>query len=80
MEVKSADRSEKKMSFDVFINFDGDCSAALEFYAGVFGLETPAHIMTYGQSPDGGFAEADKDRVLYASLPIFGSNMMFSDS
>ena len=67
------------MSFDVFINFDGDCRAALEFYAGVFGLEVPTHIMTYGQNPGGGVADADKDRILYASLPIFGCNVMFSD-
>lgn len=70
---------DKKMSFDVFINFDGNCRAALEFYAGVFNLEMPAHIMTYGQNPAGGFAEADKNRILYTTLPIFGCNVMFSD-
>lgn len=67
------------MSFDVFLNFDDDCLAALGFYAGVFGLEVPAHIMTYGENPGGGVSEADKDRILYASLPIFGCNVMFSD-
>lgn len=67
------------MSFDVFINFNGDCRDALEFYAEVFGLETPTHIMTYGQNPGGAVAEADIDRILYASLPIFGCNVMFSD-
>jgi PhnB protein len=72
------------MSFDVFINFDGDCRAAIEFYAGVFKLELPTQIMTYGQNPgadslSGGAADADKDRILYATLPIFGCNVMFSD-
>lgn len=66
------------MSFDVFINFDGDCRAALEFYAGVFGVEMPTRIMTYGQNP-GGSAEVDKDRILYTFMPIFGCNVMFSD-
>ena len=67
------------MSFDVFINFDGDCSAALEFYAGVFKLKKPESIMTYGQAPGFTGPEADKDRIVYANLPIFGCNVMFSD-
>jgi PhnB protein len=67
------------MSLNVFINFDGDCRLALEFYANVFELEIPENIMTYGQVPDSGFAEADQDRILYANLPILGSSTMFSD-
>jgi PhnB protein len=66
------------MSFDVFLTFDGDCRKALEFYAEVFKQEMPQQIMTYGQNPEGA-SEADKDRILYASMPIMGMNMMFSD-
>jgi PhnB protein len=65
------------MSFDVFLSFDGDCREALDFYSKVFN-QKPANLMTYGQNPDG-VAEADKDRILYASMPIYGSNVMFSD-
>lgn len=67
------------MTFDVFLNFDGDCRNALEFYANVFNLDMPENIITYGQTPGFTMAEADKDRILYASLPIFGCNVMFSD-
>ena len=67
------------MSFDVFLSFDGDCRAALEFYAGVFKLDMPAHIMTYGDAPGISIPDTDKDRIIYASLPIFGCNVMFSD-
>jgi PhnB protein len=66
------------MSFDVFLTFDGDCRKALEFYAGVFKQEMPQKIMTYGQNPDGA-SKADKDRIIYAVMPIFGMNVMFSD-
>jgi PhnB protein len=66
------------MSFDVFLSFGGDCRLALEFYAKVFKQKMPEHIMTYGQNPAGS-AEADKDRILYASIPICGCNVMFSD-
>ena len=67
------------MSFDVFLNFDGDCRAAVEFYASVFKLKMPEHIMTYGEIPGGEVTDADKNRILYTSLPIFGCNVMFSD-
>ena len=67
------------MSFDVFLNFDGDCREALEFYAGVFKLDLPERIMTFGQAPGVSVPEADKNRIIYASLPIFGCNVMFSD-
>jgi len=67
------------MSFDVFLNFDGDCRQALEFYSSVFSLEMPANIMTYGQAPGFDVSEEARERVLYASLPIFGCNVMFSD-
>jgi PhnB protein len=66
------------MSLDVFLSFNGECRSALDFYAGVFGSR-PGDVMTYGQNPEGGAAEADKDRVLYAYLPVFGANVMFSD-
>ena len=67
------------MSIDVFLNFDGDCREAIEFYAGVFKLEMPERIMTYGQAPGVNVPDSAKDRIIYASLPIFGSNVMFSD-
>jgi PhnB protein len=64
------------MSFDVFLNFDGNCHEAIRFYAGVFNAE-PSSIMTYGDAP--GTSSADKARIIYASIPIFGHNVMFSD-
>ncbi|MCL2558454.1 MAG: VOC family protein [Treponema sp.] len=65
--------------FDVFFNFDGDCREAMEFYARVFGEKIPERIMTYDQMP-GGCPPADNGRILYASMPIFGCNVMFSDA
>ena len=67
------------MSFDVFLNFDGDCREAMEFYAAAFRLEMPERIMTYGDAPGFEGPEADRGRIIYASLPIFGCNVMFSD-
>lgn len=67
------------MSFDVFLNFDGDCRQAIDFYRGVFCPDAPEHSMTYGQAPGFAGPEADRDRIIYATLPIFGHNVMLSD-
>jgi PhnB protein len=66
------------MIFDLYLFFDGDCRAAMDFYAKVFGVDAPTNIMTYGQNP-GGSSAADQDRVLYAAMPLFGMSVMFSD-
>ncbi|GHU51060.1 VOC family protein [Clostridia bacterium] len=65
------------MLLDVFLFFDGDCREAVGFYSNSFGLIQPI-LMTYGQNPTG-CPEEDMDRILYAMLPVCGSNMMFSD-
>ncbi len=66
------------MKFDVFLNFDGNCREAVAFYAQVFKTPEP-QFMTYGDAPGSSPNEQDADRILYACLPIFGCNMMFSD-
>ena len=65
------------MSLDVFLTFNGECRSALEFYAQVFN-QKPDQVMTFGQNPDGS-AEKDKDKIMYACIPIHGCNVMFSD-
>ncbi len=70
------------MKFDLFINFDGNCQEAVEFYARVFRSEVK-DLMTYGQTPPGeGYEvpEADKERIMYACVPIFGCDVMFCDT
>lgn len=70
------------MSVDLFINFDGNCREAVEFYAGVFRSEWPARFMTFGEMPpDPRFpiTEEMRDLVMYAALSVAGSNLMFSD-
>jgi len=69
------------MLLELFINFDGNCREAVEFYAKVFKSEV-GNLMTYGQTPPGEnyeVPEADKDRIMYAGVPIGGIVVMFSD-
>jgi PhnB protein len=70
------------MAVDVYINFKGNCRAAVEFYAEVFGTEKP-RIMTFGDAPPNpefALAEETKNLVMHALLNIKGSNIMFSDT
>ncbi len=70
------------MSFSLFINFNGNCREALDFYAKVFKSEVQ-RLMTYGEMPlDPNFtvSEEDKDKILYAQIPICGCIVMFCDN
>ena len=50
------------MKFELFINFDGNCREAIEFYAKVFKSEAK-NLCTYGQAPpDPNYPVADADR------------------
>ncbi len=67
------------MSLDVFVNFDGECRAALDFYGTVFDA-TPTGVMTYADNPEADtVAPEDRDRILYAGLAVGGHVVMFSD-
>lgn len=66
------------MAFSLFINFDGNCRKAVEFYTEVFQTEKPV-FMTYGEAPTGDAAPEDKDRIMYTELLIGGVYVMFMD-
>ena len=69
------------MAVDIYLNFNGNCREAAEFYAEVFGTEKP-EIMTFGEAPpnpDYKLPEEAKDLVMHTRLNISGSNVMFSD-
>ena len=69
------------MQLELFINFDGNCREAVEFYAKVFNSSVN-NLMTYGDAPpDPNYTvpEADKNRIMYAGVPICGIVVMFMD-
>lgn len=70
------------MAVQVYINFNGNCREAVEFYADVFGSGKP-QIMTFGEAPPNPeypLPEEAKDLVLHTRLEISGSTVMFSDT
>ena len=69
------------MAINVYINFNGNCREAVEFYAQVFGTEKPK-IMTYGETPpdpEYPLPEEAKNLIMHTRFNITGSTIMFSD-
>lgn len=69
------------MSVNPYINFNGNCREAVEFYSEVFGAEGQ-QIMTFGEMPTGPdfiLPEEAENLVLHTWLKIYGSKVMFSD-
>ncbi|MDV0446728.1 hypothetical protein MsAg5_05800 [Methanosarcinaceae archaeon Ag5] len=69
------------MVLQAFINFNGNCREAVEFYAKTFGVEKQ-QMMTFGDMPNPDFPMDDdvKKRIVYTFLNIDGHNLMFSDT
>ena len=68
-------------SFQLFISFNGECREAVEFYSKVFKSDV-LNLMTYSQMPPDSnctMPEADKDKIMYCSIQIFGFTIMFAD-
>lgn len=66
------------MSLNPYINFNGNCREAVNFYSDIFKTEKPI-IMTYGESHNGELGEEVKDLVMHTYLNIQGLTIMFSD-
>ena len=67
------------MSLSIYLNFDGNCREAFEFYRSVFGGEFSI-VQTFADGPpDMGVPEEAKDQIMHVSYPIGSSVLMGSD-
>ena len=68
------------MALSIYLNFNGNCREAFEFYRSVFGGEFD-NIQTFGDGPGDFLVPADeRDHVMHVSLPVGGSVLMGSDT
>lgn len=70
------------MGVELYINFNGNCREAVEFYKEAFNTEEPK-FMTFGEAPpnpDFVIPEEAKNLVMHTELTIAGSRVMFSDT
>ncbi len=67
---------------NVYLNFNGNCEEAFNFYKSVFGGEF-GYLGRFGEMPETeGYkvAEADKNKIMHVSLAIGNSILMGSDT
>lgn len=63
-------------SLHPYINFNGNCEEAFNFYKSVFGGEFQ-HIGRYSEMPaEYGIAEADSNLIMHVSLPISKNSVL----
>lgn len=64
------------MKLNTYLNFDGNCLEAFEFYKSVFGGEfVQGGAMKMSDLPDFQVSDAEKDRVMHIALQV-GENML----
>src|SRR5262245_28789192 len=69
------------MPVEPYLNFDGRCEEAVEFYKKAIGAEV-LMLMRVGDSPEkppGGITPGTENKIMHACLRIGGSNVMASD-
>lgn len=70
------------MSVSLYLNFNGNCREAVDFYADVFEIEKN-EVMTFKdapQNPNMPIPKEAEDLIMHTYLNISGCKMMFSDS
>ena len=69
------------MNLNTYLNFNGDCRAAFEFYRSVFGGEF-SFLVTFADGPPElpPIADAEKGLIMHVSLPVGDSVLMGNDN
>lgn len=58
-----------------YLNFNGNCAEAFDFYKSVFGTEYIA-VMRYGDMPGEGLPETAKEKIMNIALPIHENTLL----
>ncbi len=66
------------MKLNPYLNFDGDAEEAFRFYQSIFGGELVIQKMSDAPGTEG-LPDAEKNRVMHASLPLGDQYLMASD-
>ena len=67
------------MQVQPYLNFDGRCEEALDFYRGALGAEVTM-LMRFKESPEPGMVSpGSEDKVLHASFRVGEATVMASD-
>lgn len=61
---------------NVYLNFDGNCEEAFQFYRSVFGGDF-AYLGRFNEMPSEGVSEEEKNKIMHVTLPISTETMLF---
>ena len=69
------------MNLNTYLNFNGDCRAAFEFYRSVFGGDF-TFLVTFAAGPADlpPLSDAEKGLIMHVSLPVGDSVLMGNDN
>jgi PhnB protein len=69
------------MPVEPYLNFDGRCEEAIEFYKKALGAEVVMllRVSDSPEQPPGGIKPGTENKIMHASLRIGGTNVMASD-
>jgi PhnB protein len=68
------------MAVQIYINFDGNCEEAVNYYAKIFEQPSPVFMRFKDQpSPDYPLTDEAGNRIMHTELKIEGDTIMFSD-
>jgi PhnB protein len=70
------------MAVSLYLNFNGNCREAVDFYADVFNVEKN-EVMTFGegpQNPENPLPKEAENLIMHTFLNISGMKIMFSDT
>lgn len=67
------------MEFNPYLNFNGNCEEAFNFYAKTLGGKI-LFKMTHGETPEGHKVPEMKDKIMHATLQIGNQLIMGSDA
>lgn len=63
-------------TLNAYLNFNGNCEDAFNFYASILGNESPT-FDRFGDGPDAPhLADSDRNKIMHASLPIGQGNVL----
>ncbi|MBB5518611.1 VOC family protein [Amphiplicatus metriothermophilus] len=67
------------MSLNIYLNFNGTCAEAFDFYRSVFGGDFGARLTFADAPPDMPVDPKHRDKIMHVSLPVGDSELMGSD-
>ncbi len=67
------------MGLNIYLSFNGTTEEAMNFYKDAIQGATIENIIRFGDHSEMPSADADKNKVMHASMKIHGQTVMFSD-